>query len=136
MKIQFAFFFLLIILLSCHQTETEKKKDILIFGRWGIYETIAFENNDDSEIIKCNVCPEIVFVKDHSGFIKRPDARILPFNWKINGNELKIRHTKKEKDDIMNDGTYQIIPGNKKLHQEIALFDTVKNIKYILNRNR
>jgi hypothetical protein len=135
MKINYIFFALVITLLSCHQARVKNdNKESLIVGQWVISQTIAFQNNDDSKKLVCNVCLKIKFVKDHSGSIGRADAHILAFNWKIDRDELEIKHTNEDKDDIISNGTYKIIIDYKKSHQEIALLDTSKSIKYILRK--
>jgi hypothetical protein len=135
MKINYIFFACVIALLSCHHARTKNNtKESLIVGQWVISQTIAFQNNDDSEKFVCNVCPKIKFLKDHSGSIERTDAHILAFNWKIGKDELEIQHINEDKDDIIGNGVYKIIIDYKKSHHEIALLDTSKSIKYILRK--
>ncbi|HAL81703.1 MAG TPA: hypothetical protein DCO83_05270, partial [Mucilaginibacter sp.] len=72
---------------------------------------------------------QAVFEKNHSGYIKRSDPKLLYFNWQFNGDKLVIRHIiNKDKDVIIHDGTYKLTFANKKLYKEIRLMDTLRNI--------
>jgi hypothetical protein len=133
MQIKILFIFLLCGLLSCQQpSKKPDNKDSIIIGNWTLCKIIYFESGGRSSGINFNVCPEIKFSKNNSGFIKRSDPMLLYFNWRVSGDELTIRHIRnKDKDDIIDDGTYKIIHPNKTFH-EVDLLDTVKHIKYIL----
>jgi hypothetical protein len=118
----------------------DNKNDKFIVGKWGIYETIAFQNNDDSASVHCNICPQIVFVKNHTGFDKLSNQKPIYFNWEFDKGKLVIEHTEnKTKDNILDDGKYQItytrvLYTHKKLLNEIALSDSETDKKYVLRR--
>ncbi|HTE02101.1 MAG TPA: hypothetical protein VK668_22590 [Mucilaginibacter sp.] len=135
MKIRFTLIVLLFVILSCKQTKV-KNNDSALVGKWSIYQTIAFQDNDDSVSNNCTTCPKIEFIKDHTGSIKRLDDQLQHFDWEINEDGLAITHNPddKIKGIIIDDGTYQLIPGDKKAIKQITLSDTVKNLKYILRR--
>ena len=127
---------LLIFLASCQQNivENEKTADRVI-GKWRMYETVNFQNNDDSAAVKCNVCPEVEFSKNYTGFIKSSDAGLFYFKWKIDNDAIIIQQNKSSQvNDIMNDGSYKLIISDNIPIKEIALTDTVRNIKYILSK--
>lgn len=135
MKLDHIFLALIIILLSCHQANNKNDtKESLIAGRWVISQTIAFQNNDDSEKFVCSVCPKIKFLKNYSGSIERPDNQILAFTWTISRDELEIKHINDDKNDIISNGIYKIIIDPGKSYHEIALLDTSKSVKYILRK--
>jgi len=128
--------FLLISLASCQQNmvANEKTADMVV-GKWRMYETVNFQNNDDSAAVKCNVCPEVEFSKNYTGFIKSSDAGLFYFKWKIDNDALIIQQDKNSQvNDIMNDGNYKLIILDNIPIKEMSLTDTVRNIKYILSK--
>lgn len=135
MKTRFIFIALLLATLSCRQAKV-KDSDNSLIGKWSIYQTIDFQGNDDSVSINCNACPEIEFIKDHTGSIKRLDDHLQHFHWELNDDGITIKHDTGDqiKGVIIDDGTYQLIQGDKIPLKEIALSDTLKNLKYILRR--
>lgn len=135
MKIRFTLFALLIIVLSCKQ-EKAKYNDNSVIGKWSIYQTIAFPHNDDSVANNCVTCPQIEFINDHTGSIKRLDDQLQHFHWEIDEDGLVIKHNADDKIQgiIIDDGTYKLIPGEKSLIKQVTLSDTSKNLKYILRK--
>ncbi|TWI97268.1 hypothetical protein JN11_03729 [Mucilaginibacter frigoritolerans] len=112
----------------------EKTADRVI-GKWRMYETVDFQNNDDSAAVKCNVCPEVEFSKNYTGFIKSADAGLFYFKWKIDNDALVIHQNKNgQTNDIMNDGNYKLTLFDNIPIKEMSLTDTVRNIKYILSK--
>jgi hypothetical protein len=137
MKIQFLLFFLLFVCCSCKQGKVKKSnEDSLLVGKWGIYSTIEFQNNDDSIATICNVCPEMIFAKDETGFIRRQNEKMLHFKWESGAGTLILKHSGSTNngDNIIGDGNYKLIYKDKKSFKEIALIDTFKDIKYILRK--
>ena len=137
MKHKITLFILAIAFLSCRQSKLmDEKKDNLIVGKWGIYEMVEFQNNDDSAAIKCSVCPEIVFANDYSGFTKTAGESPRHFSWEIDAGRLAIKYMGYHKiaNGTVAGGNYEITYSDKKLTSEIALVDTAKNIKYILRK--
>ena len=128
--------FILFAFLSCKLTKsTDESKANEIIGKWQMYETVEFQNNDDSVEMRCNTCPVMEFFKNHSGFIKRTDAKLLYFKWGIDDDQLTINHTEdSEIDKVVDNGTYKFTLANNKPIKEIALIDTAKNIKYVLSK--
>ena len=129
MKLQFIFGYFIIAFLSCH-----KNNDNIIVGEWSNCQTTTFQNNGEETTISYNVCPIIVFVNDHSGYIKRGSIHAVPFTWRIDEGKLIIKHTDSTNDDIIDDGSYQIIFGNKKSYHEINLLNSIKKVKYSLSK--
>jgi hypothetical protein len=129
MKIQFIFSYFIIALLSCH-----KNNDNIIVGEWSNCQTTTFQNNGEETTISYNVCPIIVFVNDHSGYIKRGSIQAAPFTWEINEGKLIIKHTENNRADILDSGAYQIIPDTKKSYHEINLLNSIKKVKYSLGK--
>jgi hypothetical protein len=121
---------------SCRFTKiNDDSKANEIIGKWRMYETVEFQNNDDSVEMKCSTCPQMEFFKNHSGFVKRTDAKLLYFKWGIDNDELTISHTENsEIDKVIDNGTYKLTFAVDKPIKEIALIDTVKNIKYVLSK--
>jgi len=121
-------------LLSCNNPKGSDK-DSFILGKWRLIKTVVFQTNDDSVNLGCNTCPQIAFIKNHAGFIKRPRKILSYFNWEFDGNELNIKQTgpvpDRSQNDMLNNGIYKITYNQ---FQEIALFDSVNNVKYILRR--
>ncbi len=121
-------------LTACH-TAKESGNDKLIVGKWTLYKTIAFQNNDDSAAMFCNACPELTFVKNHSGFIKRPGKILFYFDWEFENDKLAIKQTDfKITDNVLADATYELKFAVKNQFQEATLSDSAKNVKYILRR--
>lgn len=125
MKSKFIVAIILLSFLSCRHPEKKAViNDNRLVGKWGIYGMGS---------AMCNVCPDIIFSKNHSGYIKRSDPQLLDFNWKISDSTLIIRHQKNEdKDNIIDDGIYKMMFSNKKIYEELSLTDTKSGIKYIL----
>jgi hypothetical protein len=122
-------------MLSCKQTRVKYSEESVL-GKWRIYQLVTFQNNDDSVANNCITCPQIEFTKDHTGSIKRLDNQMQHFDWELNEDGLAITHSPEDKVKgiIIDDGTYQLIPGDKKAIKQITLSDTVNNLKYILRR--
>ncbi len=128
--------FSLLLLSACQQNmvANEKTADSVI-GKWRVYETVEFQNNDDSAAVKCSNCAEIEFSKNYTGFVKSQDAGVYYFKWKIDNDELIIHHeNNNQPDSILNNGNYKLILFNNIPIKEMSLTDTVKNIKYILSK--
>ena len=123
----------LIGLLSCNRV-MNGNKDKLVTGSWNVYETVAFQNNDDSVATHCNACSLIVFAMDHSGYITTSGPRRFDIRWKIDEGKLTIQHSEESKDDVVDDGTYKIINNSVNGTHEITLYDSAKNTKYILRK--
>jgi len=128
--IAFAFIFF-----SCQQTKLiNTSKAALVIGKWRVYETVEFQNNDDSVALKCNVCPAVEFFRNRTGFIKRPDEKLLYFTWEVDNDQLTIRYKDDgQTDKVIDNGSYKIIFNNAAI-KEIRLTDTVKNIRYVLSK--
>lgn len=133
MKPQVIFSYLIIALLSCHKNSANSNDNIIV-GEWSNCQRISFQKDGKEIMTSYNVCPIIVFVKDHSGYIRRQRIHALPFTWSVNENKLIIKHSKIIGDDIIDDGSYQIRLENKKSSLEMSLLDTIENRKYILGR--
>jgi hypothetical protein len=134
---KFIFFVLIsFTLLSCQENKImDDNKAKIVIGKWRIYETIQFQNNDDSVDTKCTTCPQVEFFKNHSGFIKSADARLSYFNWDIENESIAIKHKDdSQTDSTINDGRYNLTFDDKVAIKEIILLDTVKNIKYVLSK--
>jgi len=129
-------FFCLLLLSACQQNmvANEKTADSVI-GKWRVYETVEFQNNDDSAAVKCSTCPEIAFSKNYTGYVKSQDAGLYYFKWKIDNDELIIhQENSNQPDGILDNGNYKLILFNNIPIKEMSLTDTVKNIKYILSK--
>lgn len=129
--------FIFLLLSACQQNmvANEKTADSVI-GKWRVYETVEFQNNDDSASVKCSTCPEIEFSKNYTGFVKSQDAGLYYFKWKIDNNDELIIHQENsnQPEDILSNGNYKLILFNNIPIKEMSLTDTVKNIKYILSK--
>jgi hypothetical protein len=136
MKTLITVLILLAVCSSCQHTKPKTfRNDSFIDGEWSLCGIIYLKNGRQFSEIMFNVCPTITFIKNHTGFIKRSDPKLLYFNWQFDDNKLVIRHTiNEDKDNIIGDGTYKLIYINKKVIDEMALLDTVKNIKYRIGR--
>ena len=135
MKYSLVCVFFLLGLFSCNNPRVSDN-DRFIVGKWRLFKTVVFQNNDDSAGVACNACPEITFVKNHAGFIKRPGKILFYFNWEFDGSRLYIKQTDPAAhhtlNDILNEGTYKVTYSRQ--FQETALFDSLKNTKYVLRR--
>jgi hypothetical protein len=120
---------------SCRQAKPKSNNNHdFTIGEWELCTIIYVQKNGYSSE-NFNVCPTIVFAKNRTGYIKRSDPKLLYFNWQFDNNKLVIRHTiNKDKDDIIDDGTYKLTFTAKKLYKEITLIDTSRNTKYILRK--
>jgi len=123
------------IFLSCQQTKfINTNKATQLIGKWRVYETVEFQNNDDSVALKCKVCPAVEFFRNRSGFIKTPDEKLVYFSWEVDNDELTIHYKDDgQTDKVIDNGSYQLSFNNVAI-KEIRLTDTVKNIKYILSK--
>jgi hypothetical protein len=123
------------ILFSCQQTKLiNTGKAALVIGKWRVYETVEFQNNDDSVALKCNVCPAVEFFRNHSGLIKKADEKLLYFRWEVDNDELIIRYKDDgQTDKVIDNGSYKVAFNNVAI-KEIRLTDTLKNIRYILSK--
>jgi hypothetical protein len=135
MKIFAAFMLVLFIFSSCQQTKLVNEKDAnVIVGKWRIYETVNFQNNDDSVDTKCNTCPEVEFAKNHTGYIKTTDTGLRYFRWQTDETGLTLNHDDSTPDTIINNGNYKITFMENIPIKEVQLTDSVRNIKYVLTK--
>ena len=135
MKKTFLIAFVLIAFFSCQISKpNDDSKADLVIGKWRMYETVEFQNNDDSVGIRCSTCPEVEFFKNRSGLIKSADAGLFYFNWEMNSDEITIHRKPDTKDTIIEAGYYQLTLVDSKPIKEISLVDTTKNIKYVLSK--
>jgi hypothetical protein len=123
----------LLVVMSCQKCKAQTiKKDSLLIGKWTICKIFTFQTNGLSSEISFNVCPPIVFEKNHSGFFQKGEV----FNWTVEDDKLIIKQpsSDKTKHGIVGEGTFEIIHPVNKTFQEIDLLDTIKHRKYILGR--
>jgi hypothetical protein len=122
--------------LSCQQAKLINESQAGdVIGKWRMYETVNFQNNDDSVAAKCNTCPEVEFSKNHSGFIKKSGQGVFYFTWQTDNDRLSISHNDNSKtDSTIEDGNYQLTLFNNMPIKELELLDTVKSLKYVLSK--
>jgi hypothetical protein len=132
--------FLIIVVLStmysCKQPEFKPtNKDKFVVGTWTLCHIIEYREQKVVSGLSFNACPEVVFSKNHSGFIKRSDPKLLQFSWSLRDTLLTLKHALKENNsDIIDDGTYVISHRTNKKFEELDLLDSEKRTKYILGR--
>ena len=83
-----------------------------------------------------NVCPTMGFKKEHSGFLKSGNILLDSFSWEEEDDKLVIKEQTNHKvNDVFNfEGSFEITHSNKKSYQEISLLNSVRYIKYVLDK--
>ncbi|WP_295674151.1 hypothetical protein [uncultured Mucilaginibacter sp.] len=127
---------ILSIMYSCKQPELKPtNKDKFVVGTWTLCQIIEYSEGKAVSGLSFNVCPEVNFFKNHSGFIKRSDPKQLQFSWSLRDTILTLKHALKENNnDVIDDGTYVISHPTNKKFEELDLLDSKKHTKYILGR--
>jgi hypothetical protein len=139
------FVVLLLCLLSCRQSITpnatiqQKPKpvnnDNFLVGKWMNCQELFLQGERRPMAMTRNACTIIGFEKNHSGFVQTEGGKLLfSFSWTIENGKLIITHPHAKNKVFLDGGTYKLEYKNNKLTSEVALFDTIKNIKHILER--
>jgi hypothetical protein len=102
---------------------------------WMIYASGSYQYGERSLLGQCNSCPFITFFKDFSGVVKdEGGGLIFSFTWKMEKDKLILKHLKNNNDDnYLQSGTYQLVHDKKPGGHRIALLDTVRCFKYMLD---
>ncbi len=137
MKPLFICFMLAVFLLACkHGKQKVDKENKVMVGLWEICAISSF-NGDTESSEQFNVCPEINFLNDFSGFIKLADNSKVSFSWNVERGHLRLTYPKNDKikDNILANGVYKIISVDKSRVKEIVLLDSMSHTKYFLGKN-
>jgi len=132
-------FICLILIFSCQRNKIKDPKSILksmsiltsnsnkvLIGTWEICGYSSAGNQ-----ISFNACPTITFQNNDWGFIKRFDAQILPFHWRIEGKKL-IFNNSVTGDNLLNTGIYEI---KIITYSSLTLSDSTQDVTYQLGKN-
>ncbi|BAU52120.1 hypothetical protein [Mucilaginibacter gotjawali] len=123
-------------LLSCKQPKPQSvNKDIFLIGKWENCQELFLQGDGRSIPMSRNACPFIIFDKNYMGYVKMGDATITSsFNWSAGNDKLIIRQSKNAGRPFFGLGVFKLLYKNNQVIKQVVMFDTVRKVKYILER--
>lgn len=99
-----------------------------------VYRTSKTETKEESVLVKCNVCAEIIFNADGTGTVNAGDASsfLEVFTWKLSGNKILLTNSGTGKNNPITTGAYTLLPSTKILTLSEITMVNAENIKHIL----
>lgn len=124
---------------SCNQKSSKTQENMnnpispkiadnsIITGNWTMCSTLG-----DGMVTQMNVCTEVVFKPDGTGFVQKPSLMVENFKWVFNKPELNIFYSEKKITTTFPDTTYYVKFSKRADRADLTL--THKGQSYFLSR--
>ncbi|MFI5136769.1 MAG: hypothetical protein ACHQIM_03010 [Sphingobacteriales bacterium] len=140
------FIVLVLGLFSCRQSKTANNtveqqpkpvnRDSFLVGEWGLCKELFLQDDGRYLEMDRNACPSLNFAKNNTGAVTMEGGTLIfSFTWSAENDKLIMQRSQNKKDGFLDARNYKLIYKNKKIINEVALFDTVRKIKYMLERS-